>query len=315
MNYKNIIKIAVSLIFLVFVIYKIDLTFLMESVLSIKPGYYILSFFIMVINSLILAWKYKVLMKPIEIYQPFFNLVKINFICRFYSIFLTAAVGQGVMRWHMTTKNQVGRFKFLAVMIVERSTFLCALLLSMAISLVFVQHPNVKEISDGLYPFVIAGLFVVAIFFIYLNYSVFFNFINRLASKFNVKKDKGLIDRLAASFSVFGLFYKKRKMLGTGLLLSFAWQLFFLTRVFLLINSMDIPLSFIQITWMASLVFLLQVLPVSLSGIGLREAAYAFLFRLQDLPPEKGVLIGILFFSQMLLISLIGGILQLISKD
>jgi len=67
--------------------------------------------------------------------------------------------------------------------------------------------------------------------------------------------------------------------------------------------------------WMASLALLIQVLPISLNGIGLREAAYAFFFRIQDLPPEAGVLIGILLFSQMFFMAAIGGVLHLFSKE
>jgi len=66
---------------------------------------------------------------------------------------------------------------------------------------------------------------------------------------------------------------------------------------------------------MASLVLLVQVLPISISGIGLRETAYAFLFEIQDLSPEKGVLLGIVLFSQMLFTSSIGGALHLLSKE
>ncbi|MCK4786260.1 MAG: flippase-like domain-containing protein, partial [Desulfobacteraceae bacterium] len=113
----------------------------------------------------------------------------------------------------------------------------------------------------------------------------------------------------------FSIYHKKTKILISSLALSFVWQLLFLVRVHLLVVSTDVPLDFVELSWIASLVLLVQALPISLSGIGLRETAYAFLFRTQGLPPEKGVLIGILIFSQMLLISAIGGILQLLSRE
>ncbi|MBW1849797.1 MAG: UPF0104 family protein, partial [Deltaproteobacteria bacterium] len=72
---------------------------------------------------------------------------------------------------------------------------------------------------------------------------------------------------------------------------------------------------FPHLAWIASSVLLLQMFPISLNGIGIRETAYAFLFRLHDLPPEKGVLIGMLLFSQVLLMSIIGGIFHLVSRE
>jgi hypothetical protein len=61
-------------------------------------------------------------------------------------------------------------------------------------------------------------------------------------------------------------------------------------------------------------VLLLQTLPISFAGIGLREGAYAYLLTLYGLPPEKGVLIGILFFSQMLIMAFVGGVFELTDK-
>ena len=65
---------------------------------------------------------------------------------------------------------------------------------------------------------------------------------------------------------------------------------------------------------MGSLVLLLQTLPISFAGIGLREGAYAYLFTMYGLPPEEGVLIGILFFSQILIVAFMGGVLELADK-
>ena len=69
-----------------------------------------------------------------------------------------------------------------------------------------------------------------------------------------------------------------------------------------------------DVTWMGSLVLLLQVLPVSFAGIGVREGAYAYLFTLFDMAPEKGILIGVLFFTQMLVFAIIGALLTLLEK-
>jgi hypothetical protein len=96
--------------------------------------------------------------------------------------------------------------------------------------------------------------------------------------------------------------------------LSLAGHIFFLCRLFVLVQSADLPLSFLDVSWMGSLVLLLQVLPISFAGIGIREGGYAYLFTVFELPPEKGVLIGILLFSQMLIFAIIGGIFDFLEK-
>ena len=98
------------------------------------------------------------------------------------------------------------------------------------------------------------------------------------------------------------------------LLLSIIWQISFICRLLILIKAASVPLGVMDITWIGSLVLLLQTIPISFAGIGLREGAYAYLFTLLGLPPEKGVLIGILFFSQMLIIASVGGVLAVMEQ-
>ncbi|MDY6832174.1 MAG: UPF0104 family protein, partial [Thermodesulfobacteriota bacterium] len=71
-------------------------------------------------------------------------------------------------------------------------------------------------------------------------------------------------------------------------------------------------LGFLDVAWISSLVFLLQLLPVSLAGIGVREGAFAYMFIQVGLPPEQGVAVGVLFFSQFLLVAALGGVLELL---
>ena len=93
--------------------------------------------------------------------------------------------------------------------------------------------------------------------------------------------------------------------------LSLVWQIFYISRLFTLIKAAALPVSLMDIVWMGSMVLMLQTLPISFAGIGLREGAYAYLFSLYGLPPEEGVLIGILFFSQMLIVAFMGGVFEL----
>lgn len=315
MRYKIIIKIIISFIFIAYIVYKIDLKLLAETVLSVNLKYYFISFVILIINSVVLAQKYKIVMQPSGIYQPLTELVKINFICRFYSMFLTTAVGQSVIRWHLSTKHQEGRLKFITVMIFERSTFFFALFSTVLVSFLIAPSLNDKIIAGYTYPLLAAGLFILLIFYLYLNYSPFYHLINSILPNSKKHIDNVLMSNLNGFIRTFSTYHKQLKTLIIGLSLAFLWHFLFLLKVYLLAFSVNVQLSFVHIMWMASLALLIQVLPISLNGIGLREAVYALLFRIQDLPPEAGVLLGILLFSQMFFMSVMGGVLHLFSKE
>lgn len=314
-THKIIFKIAISLLFLIYVVVKVDLTLMYEALLVIKPVYYVVSFLFIVLNSVVLAQKYKVVMKPSGIYQSLPSLIKINYLCRFYSMFLPTAIGQSVIRWHLSTKNQKGRLKFIAVMFFERSTFFFALCLAVVLSFLFVTTPKVKEVARDLYPLLSLTLFGFSLFYLYLNSSPVYNFVDRAASTFSEKTKSELLNKFYEFTRSFSIYHKKKDVLMSSMGLALIWHLLFLLRVYFLIISIQVPLGFVHLSWMASLVLFLQVMPISINGIGLTETAYAYLFQLQDLPPEKGVLLGLLFFSQMLLMSGIGGVLHLLSKE
>jgi hypothetical protein len=69
-----------------------------------------------------------------------------------------------------------------------------------------------------------------------------------------------------------------------------------------------IPLGFSDVAWMSSSIFLLQILPLSLAGIDLLEGAYAYVSALIGLPAEQGAAVGLVFFSQFLLMAGLGGV-------
>jgi len=312
MRYKLLLRIALSLVFLSYLVLKIDWPSLIGTFFSIKPAYFFVSLLLAILNSFILALKFKLLMKPSGLYQPFLKLVKINFVSRFYAMFLSTAIGHGVVRWYKVTKNQNGRSKFFIVMVLERLTFLFAIFGASVLSLSLLSDPQLNAFEDRILPILWAGLVGLIVFFVYFLYSPFYSSINK-ALQFMTTKLPALVKRSFASLDL-AVSYGYDRILLT-VLLALIWHLLYLLSVYVLFLSLEIPLGFIDATWMASLVLLVQVIPVSFSGIGVRETAYAYLFKLQNLPPEQGVLIGILFFSQMLFMSLIGGVLELSSKE
>ena len=315
MPYKSLFKIVVSLLFVTYLFFKVDIRLVLGALASVKPAWYLLSLLVPIVNTIVLAQKYKIVMKPSGIYQSVLQLIRINFICRFYSMFLSAPVGQGLIRWHLSTKNQGGRVKFLAVMLFERSTFLFALCLACVISLMLAPNGKAHEITDKTYPFLLAALLGLLLFYAFLSCRPICQSVmtNLLALKVGARNN--FVRRLSGLVGTFSIFCNKKTILVSSLFFAFAWQSLFILRMYFVMLSIQVSLSLVHLVWMVSLVLLLQVLPISLNGIGMRETAYAFCFEMLHLPPEKGVVAGLLCFTHMVIISAIGGLLHLLPKE
>jgi uncharacterized membrane protein YbhN (UPF0104 family) len=276
---------------------------------SIDAGLYVLSTFLAVFSGIIVAGKYYFLIKGSAINHSLASLVKINFVARFYALFLPSAVGREVVRWIKVTRNKKGKAQFLASIVFERLTFLFVLLFCGMIPLFFYKsNPAIEILRMRVLPIAAVGTCLVSVFILLYIFppirdlikSLTYSTLQRIRLKLNVD----------SYFENHNLKKMNANIFASILGLSIIWQIFFICRLLVLIKAASVPLGFMDITWIGSLVLLLQTIPISFAGIGLREGAYAYLFTLFNLPPEKGVLIGILFFSQMLIIAFVGGILE-----
>lgn len=313
MHPKIIAKIFISCLFAGYLSLKVDWAIIFHAFSTIDLLLYIASTFIALGSTICVACKYYLLIKDTSISHTVASLTRINLISRFYAIFLPSAIGPESVRWYKVTRNQGGRAFFLASTVFERLTFIFVLIIFGFFPLFFYSsHPEISTLRDRLFPVVIVSMsFIIAAkaYFLLPGFRIFFNAIfKRIApARWN---DQKIID----FFQNFSLKNPGASLYTFIFVLSLLGQLFFLCRLFILFKSADLPLNFIDVAWMGSLVLLLQVLPVSFAGIGIREGAYAYLFTMFKLPPEKGVLIGILFFSQMIIFSGIGGIFELLEK-
>ena len=121
---KIALKIGVSCLFVGYLSFKVDLPAIAAAVKDVDLFFYLLSTLIAVLSNLFIAGKYYILIKDSPINHSLLSLVRINFISRFYALFLPSAVGREFVRWMKVTRNQKGRASFVASIIFERLTFL-----------------------------------------------------------------------------------------------------------------------------------------------------------------------------------------------
>lgn len=306
---KSILRIAVSSLLIIYLLLEIDWHVIGSAFLQINASIYILSTLIALICPVFSALKYRQLIKDTSISLSVPRLIAINYISRFYALLIPSALGPEAVRWYKVTKNRQGRSFFLASTMLERIFFLLTLLAFGAVPLFFYsENHQIIAARHQLAPLLITAFLLLTCGLIFFIFPGAQKKLNQLILKYFPALKQTKLDQFLKNFEVK---QSMRSLAGPLLALSLLWQFFFIARMFFLFLSLHLPLTFIDVTWMGSLVLLLQVLPISFAGIGVREGAYAYLFTLFNLPPEKGVLIGILFFTQMLVFSAIGAVLNL----
>ena len=298
-----VLKLGVSSLFIGYLCLRVNWHTLANALCKINGLYYAASMIIAIAASGILAVKYHILIRKTPIALPVRTLLKINLISRYYALLLPSAVGVEAVRWLKVTGNRGSKALFTASTFFERFTFLSVLLFAGTIPLFFSENPEIIALRIKLLPLIILMFAALTAGTIFILSKPLQDLLRRLLRL--EKRPK--LNNFLHNFSL-------RKTSGTLLcsifLLSFLWQALFVLRLLLLFKSAGFSLGMWDITWMGSLVLLLQVIPLSFAGIGIREGAYAYLFTLFGLPSEDGVLIGILFFSQMIVFALMGAFLE-----
>ncbi len=93
------------------------------------------------------------------------------------------------------------------------------------------------------------------------------------------------------------------KSVAVIFLITFASWLVYYSQVFLLAKALGIDISFIHIATALSIAGLLSVLPISISGIGTRDAAFVFFFGLLGISSEFSVALSALVLVLMVVVA------------
>jgi uncharacterized membrane protein YbhN (UPF0104 family) len=73
-------------------------------------------------------------------------------------------------------------------------------------------------------------------------------------------------------------------------------------------HSLHVPITFAQLAVVVPISFIVQMLPVSMNGFGVREATFGFYFTRLGLPLESALLVSFIGAALVLLFSLSGGV-------
>lgn len=309
---RRLVRISFSCLLLVYVGYKVEWRIVFSALLGVDFPFFIVSTILSVSGGFFMAWKYHLLLKNTVLALSVKRLMVIQAISRFYALILPTALGPEAVRWYKVTKNKQGKSFFLAATIYERLFFLMVLLgFGLAPLFLFPTHPEVAALRDRILPLALICAGGLAALMLFLLLPSAQKPVKELIKTGLYLSPGGkldlLLDNLALKDRSPALFLQL-------LFLTVCWQIGFILRIYFLFWAMELPFGVVEAAWMGSLVLLLQVLPVTFAGLGIREGAYAYLLTLSGLPAEEGVVIGLLFFTQMLIFAGTGAVLTLMEK-
>ncbi|MBP6920899.1 MAG: flippase-like domain-containing protein [Candidatus Omnitrophica bacterium] len=302
-----ILRVGVSILLLVFLFSKVDGAAIWELVRASNIAGIIAAVFIVGVTSLFCFIRWDILLKASGVCVPARTLLKPFGGGLFFNMFLPTSIGGDIVRV-LDLGNHTRKGAHVAsTVLLDRLIGYVALdvmvLAACAVGWRYVQDPAV------LWSVGIITAILVCILLVLFN-STAYNFLNKLLYSPNAGRIRANLTQAHEQLYVLG---KKKRVLSVTLLISLALQLLSSVSAYVICRSLgaDIPLIYFFI--FVPIIGMISMLPISLGGLGVREAATVYFFAKAGLGRDAAFAMSLIGFSITVLFAAAGGLYYVIT--
>jgi hypothetical protein len=309
--FATLLKLAITAVLYVAVFYTIDVAKIWTRLQTAHLEWVALGVAAYAGGQWLSAWRWWLLLRPVSLAVPYLRMVAFYFIGMFFNIFLPTIVGGDAVKAILLSRETGAPARATMSVFMERNVGLFALL-AIATAAAFVAPPvdvrgfNLLQLTLLVFAGFIAANIVLA---------------NRPAYR--------LVDYLVAMTPLAGIRsraaslyeaivpYREARWRGVVLAAtaqSFLFQAVVILVVFLNANALGIRVPVAALAVFVPLISLAGMLPISVNGLGIREALYLLLFGRLGVPADAAVSMALLYFAVTLAASLPGGIVYALQR-
>lgn len=283
----TIIKALISIALMVYLFSKIDIREVWQLFQNVKVPYLIAALILYITGQIICAYRWKIIAFVMDFKNSYWEFIQYYFAGMFFSLFLPTLVGGDIGRCYLITKGNKKIREAIITVLADRGTGLAVLFLMAGLSVSLLKWGNIPQ------QLVWGVLIANACLIIGIIVPFFAGGLLRLL---------GNTGELALNF------WKRPAVLLHSILISMIFQtLIIIIHVFIGLSiGINIPWTFYF--FLIPLVATVSMLPVSISGIGLREGAFVYFFSYASVPRAEALTFAFGWFVIVLIASLIGGL-------
>ena len=298
------VKVLISTVLMVFLYRKIDVQELGKLLATADLWYLLPIAVLLFFNTVFSALKWRLFLLADQVDISLAALTKTYLIGSFYNLFLPSNIGGDSYRIYDVARQSGGVRSAASVFADRFSGFLALVILSLLSSVLVARQFH--NIFFFLAPLLILLLLLAILISLAKETPVrLFLRITRL-DRFPLLT--GLAEKFFCSFKAYG---SKPKLLVQVMAISFAFQLSVITIVWLLAAVIHAQVSFFYFSAFVPLITLLEALPISIFGLGLRDAGYVFFFGWAGMNNVETRSLALLFLGTTVSYSLLGGLVYL----
>jgi glycosyltransferase 2 family protein len=303
------LRIGISLILLVllFKFNKIDTHGLWETIKSANKLFLFLSFFVLFLNYCLCLLRWRMLLDAADIHLPLKRVI-ISFSGGiFFNLFLPSTIGGDVMRSADLAAHTKKTSEVIATVFVDRLSGYTGLVILTLLSVLFgwkyLQHASV------FFSVIIITAILAAVLLALFNKFVYVK-INKFLSAPGAGKIKEAIKNLHHEIHIFR---RQKKMIFYNLLLSLLVQATGPLSFYLIALALGLNIKAIYFFVFLPIIGAITLLPISIGGLGLRDASMIFYFGKVGVTEHMSLVMSLLSFGFIIIFGAIGGIIYVLT--
>lgn len=308
---STLVKLAVTAALYIAVFYTIDVGKIWARLQTARLEWVALGVLTYAGGQWLSAWRWWLLLRPVELAVPYLRMVSFYFIGMFFNIFLPTIVGGDAVKAILLARETGAPARATMSVFMERNVGLLALL-TIATVAAFVAPPvEVRGFNLLQLTLVVFAAFIVAN--IVLAYRPAYHLVDYLVAMTPLAR----IRSRAASLYEAVVPYREarwRGLVAAATAQSFLFQGVVILVVFLNANALGLSVPVAALAVFVPLISLAGMLPISVNGLGIREALYLILFGRIGVAADAAVSMALLYFAVTLAASLPGGIVYALQR-
>ncbi len=313
-KYTNaLIRGGISLALILFVLWRFQgrLTEVWQMLASANLWWVLVSVLLFWTAMLINAFKWWTLLRAQAIKAPFLAMANFTFVGFFFNNILPANIGGDVMRGYGLAKYTEENAGAAASVVLDRLIGLSAYMSVAAVSalaVVFLTNRSDLWPLAAVAVLALLALITIGAFLISRRIS---RFVSRLLHRGILEKIAVIWDSLAAAFELYRFQYKT---LAFAFLIGLAGIATTSMVNYALSLALGGGIPLVDIFLFTPLIALVLIIPISIGGLGLSQAAYPFFYGLVGVQGELALALSLFVQAVQLFCSLPGGVLWLLWK-
>jgi uncharacterized protein (TIRG00374 family) len=301
-------RLAVSGALLGYLLLKLDVQEVIAHLAALTPGLVVLAWGYYAACQLLSSYRWQILLAARGIHVPLLRLFSFYMIGMFLNNFMPGAVGGDVVKIYcLRRETHQGKYAVISVFL-ERFTGLLGLsalsMATLAIAFHQVQSPRILAAVGGTALFLV--IVVLLIWWPPLAHAII-----RGMGRFFPRK---LGEKLGQGYAALHSYRDHRKALLAAFLLSVVVQALYALYYALISQGLGIPISAIYFMLFLPLVTVVIMVPITIGGLGIREALMVALFAEVGVAGADVIAVSLTAYFLNTLLSLSGSILLLLQR-